>query len=229
MMVSVIIPSAGSGKRFGELKQFKLLDGKPLLFITIKPFLEINEVAEVIIVVPIDKISFVEKYKKELHNGKKIRVTQGGLERHASIRNGLKIINEKTGLICIHDAARPFISKKLILDCFKKCEEYDGAILGVKSSDTVKYSRDIIIEKTIDREKIWLAQTPQVFQKSKLIKAIKEASKDKVKVTDESILMERMGYSICLIEGQTSNFKVTYNRDWKLAKFLIRDSLNSDK
>ena len=229
MEVSVIIPCAGSGNRFGELKQFKILNGKPLLFLTLKPFLDLKEVVEIIIAVPKNKIDFVKSYnKKETYSKKKIKVIGGGADRHKSILNCINVLNDKTKLICIHDAARPFITKKLIQKCLEKCKKYDGAILATKSSDTVKYSNDKLIEKTIDREKIWLAQTPQVFHKDKLIKAIARSSETNEKVTDESILMEKMGYSIRLVDGNINNLKITFNSDWKFAEFLARGFLKDD-
>lgn len=142
--------------------------------------------------------------------------------------NCINIVNDKTDLICIHDAARPFITKKLIQNCFEKCKDYDGAILATKSSDTIKYSDGKVIGKTINREKIWLAQTPQVFHKNKLMKAIGQTIKTNEKITDESILMERMGYSIRLVFGQINNLKVTFNSDWKLAEFLVENLSKDD-
>ena len=230
MKVSVIIPCAGSGNRFGELKQFKILNGEPLLFFALKPFLDLKEVLEIIIAVPKNKVDFVKNYnKKEIHSKKKIKVIEGGTDRHKSILNCIKILDEKTKLICIHDAARPFITKKLIQKCLEKCKKYDGAILAIKSSDTVKYSDDKIIKKTINREKIWLAQTPQVFHKNKLIKAIKKSFEANEKVTDESILMEKMGYSIRLVDGHKNNLKITFNNDWKFAEFLVKGFIKDDE
>ena len=229
MKVSVIIPCAGSGNRFGELKQFKILNGEPLLFLSLKPFLDLKEVLEIIIAVPKNKVNFVKSYnKKETYSKKKIKVVEGGSHRHKSILNCIKMLDAKTKLICIHDAARPFITKELIQKCLEKCKKYDGAILATKSSDTVKYSDDKIIEKTINRDKIWLAQTPQVFHKNKLIKAIKRSSEANEKVTDESILMEKMGYSIRLVDGNINNLKITFNSDWKFAEFLAKGFIKDD-
>ena len=224
------MPCAGSGNRFGELKQFKKLNGKPLLFFALKPFLDLKEVLEIIIAVPKNKVDFVKNYnnKRKTHYKKKIKVVEGGTDRHKSILNCIKVINNKTELICIHDAARPFITKKLIQKCFEKCKKYDGAILATKSSDTVKYSDDKLIKKTINREKIWFAQTPQVFHRSKLIKAITRFSESNEKVTDESILMEKMGYSIRLVDGHINNLKITFNRDWKFAEFFAKGFIKND-
>ena len=223
MKVSVIIPCAGSGNRFGGLKQFKILNGEPLFYFALKPFLDLKKVLEIIIAVPKNKVDFVKNYnKKQIYSNKKIKVVEGGTDRHKSILNCIKILDKKTKLICIHDAARPFITKKLIQKCLKKCKKYDGAILAIKSSDTVKYSDDKLIKKTINREKIWLAQTPQVFHKNKLIKAINRSSETNEKVTDESILMEKMGYSIRLVDGHMNNLKITFNNDWKFTEFLVK-------
>ena len=222
MKVSVIIPSAGSGSRFGELKQFKLLNGEPLIIRTIKLFLDLKEVVEVIVVLPKEQNVFLNKYIKNNLYQKKIKVVAGGEKRQDSILNGLKIVCDKSQLICIHDAVRPFVSRELIINCFKKCKNFDGAILGLRSINTVKYSENGTINKTIDRRKIWLAQTPQVFHKEKLIFAIKKFKKKEMQITDESILMEEAGYSIKLVEGSVNNIKITFNSDWKLAEYLIK-------
>jgi len=223
MKISVIIPSAGYGKRFGELKQFKLLNGKPLICFTIRPFLEIKQVVEIIIVVQKNKIAFLRQYLKKQSYKKSIKIVEGGEKRQDSIRNGMKFVIDNSDLICIHDAVRPFITKDLIKACFRKCKTYDGAILGLKSTDTVKYSKNQVVNKTIDRNRIWLAQTPQVFQKKKLIKAIKNAQDNNLESTDESFLMENIGFNIKLVEGHVNNIKITFNSDWNLTKYLMNN------
>ena len=223
MNVSVIIPSAGSGNRFGQLKQFKLLNGEPLVILTIKPFLEIQEIVEIIIVAPSNDIVFLDQHLKTKSYQKQIKLIEGGKRRQDSITNGLKLVDKKSKLVCIHDAVRPFITKDKIKACIKKCQKFDGAILGVKSTDTVKISNNNIVKKTIDREKVWLVQTPQVFNKNKLIKSIKNAEEKNINATDESFLMEKMGYKIKLIKGDSNNIKITFNRDWDLANYLVEN------
>ena len=223
MNVSVIIPSAGSGNRFGQLKQFKKLNGEPLVILTIKPFLEIQEIVEIIIVVPSNDIFLLDQYLKTKPYKKKIKLVKGGSTRQHSIRNGLKLVDKKSKLVCIHDAVRPFITKGRIKLCIKKCEKFDGAILGIKSTDTVKISNNNIVRKTIDRKKIWLIQTPQVFNKNKLIKSMKNAEEKNISATDESFLMEKMGFKIKLVKGDRNNIKITFNSDWKVAKCLMEN------
>ena len=223
MRVSAIIPSAGSGNRFGGLKQFKLLNGKPLIILTIKPFLEIKRIIEIIIVIPKNNFSFLENYLKTKSYKKKIKLVEGGKRRQDSISNGLKQVDKESKLICIHDAVRPFVKKKQIRLCLDKGQDFDGAILGFKSTDTVKISKNSIVEKTIDRNSTWLIQTPQVFHKKKLLKAINNAYKKNLNATDESFLMEQMGYKIKLVKGDLNNIKITFNRDWGLVRYLINN------
>ena len=225
MKVSVIIPSAGHGRRFGALKQFKLLNGEPIVVFAIRPFLSIKQVVEIIIVVSKNQISFLNKYFKNKNYKKNIKIVEGGDKRQDSVIQAINSVVENSQLICIHDAVRPFIKKNFILSCIKKCNKYDGAILAIKSTETVKFSKNKIIKKTINRDNIWLAQTPQVFHKNKLIKAIKNAKKNKIYSTDESSLMEKMGFNIRLVEGCVNNIKITYKSDWGLVKFLQNNFL----
>ena len=225
MSVSVIIPCAGSSERFGELKQFKTLNDEPLVFKSIKTFLEINEVDEIIIPVPKRKESLLNGYLEKKSFKKSIKIIEGGSSRQNSVEKGVAQVNKNSSLVCIHDAARPFIDKFLIEDCIKNCEHYDGSIVAIKSTDTIKFSKSNIIERTIDRNNIWLAQTPQIFNKDKLKKAIQYSKIKSVKATDESYLMEQMGYKINIIKGSSSNFKITFKSDWLFAEYLEK-SLN---
>ena len=134
------------------------------------------------------------------------------------------MLSEKNSdLICIHDAARPFVSSKLIELSIKACNNADGAIIAVRSVDTIKYSNNDYIEKTLSRNNIWLAQTPQVFNRNKLISIYEKLDVSKLNATDESSLMEKMGYKIRLINNSSvSNFKITTNNDWILAESIVR-------
>ena len=123
------------------------------------------------------------------------------------------------GLVCIHDAARPFIRESFITETVNSCKDFDGAVLAIPSVDTVKVVKDEIINKTIDRTIIWMAQTPQTFHRDKLLDAFK--NNINVHVTDESVLMELSGYSIKIINGDAENFKITNKLDWELAKIIV--------
>ena len=223
MSVSVIIPCAGRSKRFGELKQFKMLNGEPLVFKSIKIFLQIDKINEIIIPVPKGNYEHLNIFLDNKSFKKKIKVVRGGTTRQESVEKGMEQVNNNSSLVCIHDAARPFVEKVLIENCIKKCDHYDGSIVAIKPTDTIKFSKTNTIESTIDRNKIWLAQTPQVFNKAKLKRAIKKAKTSNIKATDESYLMEKMGYKINIVEGSVINLKITFKSDWSFAEHLEKN------
>tara|TARA_Y100000782_G_C10184202_1_gene265534 strand:+ start:629 stop:1315 length:687 start_codon:yes stop_codon:yes gene_type:complete len=220
--ISAIIPAAGSGSRFGEVKQFKDLAGQPLIFHSINLFIRCSIIDEVVVVVQ-------EKYVKPIYHdilsisaGKPIKSIAGGLNRQDSVQNGVLAADSESTLVCIHDAARPFVTEDLIITSVSACEKYDGAIVALPSLDTVKLSEGEKVKETIDRKKVWFAQTPQTFQKSKLIQALNMAKRRNLVATDESTLMEHMGFSIGLVEGHANNFKITTKEDWERAENLIK-------
>ncbi|MFL2983149.1 MAG: 2-C-methyl-D-erythritol 4-phosphate cytidylyltransferase [Candidatus Neomarinimicrobiota bacterium] len=221
MNISAIITAAGSGQRFGERKQFKLLLGKPLYQYSLEVFIKSKDIDEIIIVVPLDlKESISYEIRKKFN--KKIIIIDGGKTRSESVKNGLNVVSSISDLVVIHDAARPFLTEQLIQDSIGACSHGDGAITAISPVDTIKYSRDNIIEKTIDREHIWLAQTPQTFKKDKLVNAYDNTNINNSILTDEACLMENYGYSIIIVPGLENNFKVTTHKDWKRAEILLK-------
>ena len=223
MFVAAIIPAAGKGSRFGEKKQFKTLKGKPLLNYSIEIFLKLAEVREIILAVPKSQIKEVrESLEPSFSKEKILKVVEGGLTRQDSVGNAIEYIGKDIDVVCVHDAARPFVTSQLILETIKQCEFFDGAIAAIKSVDTVKLVSNGNIKSTLNRENIWLAQTPQSFQKDKFINAFKKASAKGLSVTDESALMEDAGFSVALVPGGNSNFKVTTPQDWEHARGFLK-------
>ena len=219
--VSAIIPAAGSGSRFGEEKQFKILSGRPLWAYTLDPFIKSSLINEILFIVPEIYINTVQSSESFIIASKKkeIKVIPGGPKRTDSVLNGLYSTKKTNGLVCIHDAVRPFIRESFITETVSSCKDFDGAVLAIPSVDTVKVVKDEIINKTIDRTIIWMAQTPQTFHRDKLLDAFK--NNFNVHVTDESVLMELSGYSIKIINGDAENFKITNKLDWELAKIIV--------
>ena len=220
MKVSAIIPAAGSGERFGEEKQFKLLSGRPLFFHTLKLFLQSDYIDEIIVAVPSANVDSTHRDVLSMSAGKPVKVVAGGTRRQDSVKNGIDVSDSDSTLVCIHDAARPFVTEDLIQRSISACEFADGAIVGIPSKDTVKFSENGLVKETLDREKIWLAQTPQCFHKNKLLQALDHAETENLTGTDESALMEAMGFSIKLVEGESSNFKITTKDDWIRAEIV---------
>ena len=207
--VSAIIPAAGAGTRFGEVKQFKLLAGRPLLFHSLKPFLASSIIQEVIVVVPENQTASIQRDLISMSVGKLVKVVAGGVRRQDSVKNGVSASAASATLVCIHDAVRPFVTENIIANSISACENYDGSVVALPSKDTVKLSKNGLVKETLDRKFIWLAQTPQTFNKDKLVAAFDNADQNDVFATDEAALMEAMGFSIVLVEGHPTNFKIT--------------------
>ncbi len=222
MLISGIITAAGSGSRFGEEKQFKVLAGKPLYQYSVDVFLQSPLINEVILVVSGLNKELISQQLKSNFDYKDIKVIAGGKTRMDSVKNGVISSDNNSSLVCIHDAARPLISRKLIEDTIAACNDGDGAIVAIKAIDSIKYSKSKYIEKSINRDNIWLAQTPQTFNKVKLLEAYKNLNMNPINVTDESIIMEEMGFQIELVKSSQSNIKITTADDWKRVEDLIK-------
>lgn len=219
MFSTAVITAGGSGQRFGELKQFKKLNGQPLYEYSLKTFIDVSLFDEIILVVPVENQKTIEQQVKKKYRSL-VKVIVGGMNRQDSVKNGVMNSSLKTDLVVIHDAARPFITKKLIKDCILACSNSDGAIIALQPFDTIKYSKSNVVEKTIDREKVWMAQTPQAFIKEKILEAYNNKLNELI-MTDESSMMEGMGYKIKIVRGSENNFKITTDDDWKRAEMVL--------
>ena len=213
--------AAGSGSRFGERKQFKLLKGKALYLYSVNKFLLCEDINEIILVVPGSRLDEIKKEIKEIKKIKKILVISGGYRRQDSVKNGLLSVSNKSQLVCIHDGARPFVSEKLIKHSIIACSKNDGAIVANPNFDTLKTCERGYVKKTIERNNVWTAQTPQVFWKTKLLRAIAISEKKNMEVTDESSMMESLGYKVSVVRGDYNNFKITSREDWDRAANII--------
>ena len=221
--VGAVIPAAGSGKRFGEKKQFKQLGRRPLLYKTLKPFLDCDLVREVAVVVPEEDVVQIHREIKSISSATNLFVVAGGNLRQNSVQSGILALSEDCSLICIHDCARPFVTEEMIISTSNGCEDTDGCIIAEPSIDTVKKIQNGFVEKTLDRKYIWLAQTPQTFHRDILIKALENAQNNEIIATDESSLVERIGGKVKVIEGLPGNKKITNQLDWKILEAGIID------
>ena len=221
MEKSVIITAAGLGRRFGEAKQFKKLHGKPLYQYSLDIFIQSRLFDEIILVIPKSNQQKVQKEIK-MKYGSQVNLVIGGPNRQDSVKNAIQNSSPKIDLVVIHDAARPFITISLIEKCIAACKTSDGAIIAMQPYDTIKFSKSNIVEKTIDRSNIWMAQTPQAFNKQKILEAYSSREFDDSIITDESSLMEKLGYKIIIVPGDGKNFKITTLDDWKRAEIELQ-------
>lgn len=221
MFTTAIIPAAGSGRRFGEKKQFKVINGEPLIFHTLKPFVESKVIDEIIIASSDESIDQVNKILISLNSQKNIKVVTGSSSRQSSVKNAIDSMSEKTELICIHDAVRPFVTKKLIKKIITNLNDNDALVVAKRSTDTLKIIADSVIKKTINREEVWSVQTPQVFKRKALINAYSKALKENFTGTDDATLVEKAGYKVKILEDISINIKITNKEDWTIAEALF--------
>lgn len=213
----VVIPAAGVGSRMGvdKPKQYISINGKTILEYTIDCFLHRKEIEKIIVA-----ISPTDDYWPSLSISKNERVitAPGGAERYQSVLNSLHLLSDKADdddWVLVHDAARPCLEQKAIDRLISVLREHDvGGILALPCRDTMKrVNGEGEIEKTVDRESLWHAQTPQMFKYKKLMSAIDDALTHNVFITDESMAMERFGYKAMIVQGQHENIKITHKDD----------------
>ena len=223
-----IIAAAGNGERFCDSKSKMLVPllGKPLLSYTLDKFEESEKIDEVILVIRSQDRNLIEKEIFERKNYIKVKtIITGGSTRQESVYNGLKAIKEEDGIVCIHDGARPLLKKWMIDETIKMVPFFDGIILAVPIVETVKKINipEMIVEKTVNREMLWVAQTPQTFRLEKIKKYYQKAMEENIQVTDDSTLLEYYGGKVAIVRGSEDNIKITTKVDLLLAEVIMRN------
>ncbi|UCD84679.1 MAG: 2-C-methyl-D-erythritol 4-phosphate cytidylyltransferase [Deltaproteobacteria bacterium] len=227
MRVIALIPAAGQGIRLegSQPKQFLLLGDKPLIAHTLTKFQLCPRIHEIVLVVPRDMEGYCQKEIVETHGFSKIkRIVPGGNRRQDSVRNALEAISSTCDLIVIHDGVRPFVSGETIEQSIELAEKCGAVIAAVPARDSVKRvtPEELIIEASLDRGKIWLAQTPQAFSFPIIKDAYQRAAEDGFTGTDDAALVERLGIEVKIVPGTTKNIKITTPDDLALAEFILR-------
>ena len=229
MKTVALIVAGGSSERFGgELpKQFVEIAGKPLLSHTISKFEQADSIDEIVLVVAEEYLQYTTEHIIDpYHFHKVIKVVSGGQTRRQSVLKGLQALSANTDFVAIHDAARPLISVNDINRVTEVAQKEKSALLAVQSVDTVKFSSDTYIEKSIDRKKIYSAQTPQVFAYNQIKEAHESFDGDESLITDDASLLELQHIQVKLVEPTSYNFKITTPADFELAEMLLRKEQN---
>jgi 2-C-methyl-D-erythritol 4-phosphate cytidylyltransferase len=224
MRIVAIIPAAGSGRRMGSAlaKQFLHLRGIPILAHTLNVFDQSPEVDGIVLVVSPHQRQALETEVLGPHPCEKLlTVIDGGPERQDSVANGLGAIPRECELVVVHDGVRPLVSADLLATVLKVAHRHGAAIAAVPAGDTVKQSEDEKVVATLERETIWLAQTPQAFHANILRRAYEKAIRDRIVLTDDSALVERLGVTVHLVRGSSENLKVTTPSDLVVAEALL--------
>jgi len=224
MNVAIIVAAGRSSRmKLGQSKQYLPLLGKPVLAHTLFAFEKCLIIDEVILVVNQDDMEFCRNEVVEKYNFRKVsKIVKGGKERQDSVYNGLCLVSPLAETVLIHDGARPLVTSKIIDEAVLFLKDFDGVVVGIPVKDTIKVVEDSIIKGTSSREKLWMAQTPQVFVSSILRKAYEKAKSDNFYGTDDSVLLERMGYKVKIIMGSCENIKITTQDDLALAGEILK-------
>jgi 2-C-methyl-D-erythritol 4-phosphate cytidylyltransferase len=237
MKVTVILPAAGLGTRMGRAvpekagtsrKQFMLLDGSPILLHTIRKFASTSAVSEIVVALRGEDIEWVRELLGVEKFAKPVRLVEGGDSRQESVEHALATLDASTELVAVHDAVRPFIEHSVLEKVFAEAEETGAAIVGIVPVDTVKQVHRNKIRQTIPRERLILAQTPQVFRFDLLKNAFAKAREDSFAGTDESSLVERLDQvEVSVVPGSDRNLKITKPSDMDLARLFLAEEMTT--
>ncbi|OGC09349.1 2-C-methyl-D-erythritol 4-phosphate cytidylyltransferase [candidate division WOR-1 bacterium RIFCSPLOWO2_12_FULL_45_9] len=222
MKTVAIISAAGCGKRMGRPKQFLEICGRSILERTLAVFESTQLINEIILVVNAEDIEKAGRLKFS----KIKKIVAGGRERRASVFNGLKALSEEAEIVVIHDGARPFVTTEIIEQAIAEARQCGAVVVGVPSQDTIKKveSRTLNVERSLNREEIWAAQTPQVFKKEIILQAYQNQSQ----ATDDAMLVEKMGLPVKMVMGSYRNIKITTPEDLEIAEGLINRGAKND-
>jgi len=226
--VHVIITAGGTGTRFNKNsksstkpKQFMSLLGKPVILHSLLKFQKCKEVKSIYISASKEYFNLLHTLTAKNKITKLKALVEGGKTRFESVRNAFNQVNcSVDDIILIHDAARPNVTKEDIASLIKASQKYGEVILGVRVSDTVKRTSGSIIKETVDRNDLWLVQTPQAFRYDVLSRSYIIAG-SKTDFTDEASLAEFAGYEVRVSEGSRYNIKITSQEDIKLLKKIM--------
>jgi 2-C-methyl-D-erythritol 4-phosphate cytidylyltransferase len=209
-------------------KQFLELDGVPIVILSLRRIASCELVTDIIVATRGDGIAKIEAAIRGENFSQNVRVVKGGDTRQESVAAALKEVEADTELVLVHDAVRPFVKREQIVRVIEEARKHKAAILGIPAMDTVKEVKraslpeDVaLITATIPRERVVLAQTPQVFQTKLLKDAFARAEVDEVSASDEAGLVERLGYEVFVVLGSERNIKITKPADMELAKFYL--------
>jgi 2-C-methyl-D-erythritol 4-phosphate cytidylyltransferase len=208
----------------GRAKQFLDLGGRPMLAVTLEAFQECRAVDRVILVAPSADVGACREIVDTCGLTKVEEIVPGGTRRQDSVRLGLEASGGQHATALVHDGVRPLVSRELLERMLDASREHRAVIAALPAKETVKaVDRDRMVSGTYHREEVWLVQTPQVFRFEDIAEAHERAFREGWEgITDDAMLMERMGVPVRVVEGLEENIKVTTPYDLELARFFLR-------
>jgi 2-C-methyl-D-erythritol 4-phosphate cytidylyltransferase len=218
--VSAIIVAAGAGRRFGCAKQFALLRGKSVLERSLEALSAHPQIDEVVLVLPQGKVD--ARWRRR--SRKVVAVVRGGKRRQDSVGRGFERLESgPDDIVLVHDGVRPLVGPAVISRVVAKARECGAAVAAVPVEDTVKEAAGGMVVRTLPRENLRRAQTPQAFRRAVLERALTKARKDGFYGTDEAALVERTGHPVAVVAGDPRNIKITTAADLKIAEAWLDD------
>jgi 2-C-methyl-D-erythritol 4-phosphate cytidylyltransferase len=207
--LSAVVVAAGRSQRMGFDKLLTPLAGRPLLVLVVRPGSEME----------------MQQLIAPLGKTEAIRIVAGGAQRQDSVQNGLNAVSPDSEFVMVHDAARPFVTKELIDTVLAAARLSDAAVCGAPCSDSLKeVGEDGLVQRTIDRARLWTVQTPQIFRTELLRDAYRGALASGALFTDDTAVVEAMGHPVRIVLYHGINLKVTTPMDWKIAEVFLNDS-----
>jgi len=229
MKTVVLVPAAGMGRRMGASinKQYLDLAGRPILAHTLELFQKHPAIDSIYPILPEDEISYCQNHIVDRYEFSKVhRIVAGGAERQDSVFNGLRALKDdgeadEETVVLIHDGVRPLFDAELIPPLIETTRRRGSCVVGIPVKDTIKQVDAGVISATPDRQRLWQAQTPQVFRFGLIMRANQVAERDGFRGTDDASLVERLGEAVMMLEGNDRNLKVTTPEDLLIATALF--------
>ncbi len=204
-------------------KQFLALGGQPLVVHTLRVLQASNAIHEIILAVPAAEREYCLTHIVTPHHFSKVtKIVAGGEHRQDSVRHALAKIDREVDLVLVHDAVRPFLTEQMVQQVLEQAAMHGAAIIALPMRDTVKQvGADRMIQRTVDRGPLWLAQTPQAFRRELLEHAHQKAHLEGIQATDDAHLIELLGHPVAVVEGSGENIKVTRPEDMVIGEAIL--------
>lgn len=221
-----MMPAAGSGQRMaaGYNKLFLQLDDKPIIIHTLLVFEEDPACKGIILAVKPGERKEIQSMLDQFGISKIKSIVDGGTERQYSVAACIEAHTEN-GIVLVHDAARPFLERSVITSLVQRATDFGAAIAAVQPKDTMKLATNGVVEETVNREQLWIVQTPQAFQYDVLKAAAEQANHEGFLGTDESMLVERLGHPVQIVESTYENVKMTTQEDLAFGEIILKRQL----
>ncbi len=222
-MLTAIIVAGGSGRRMGFDKTFAALAGRPVIAHSIATFEATDAVEDVIVVSRADRVTELRETLAPYGFRKLRAITPGGMHRQDSVAEGLKQLTADAEFVAVHDAARPLVTTANVEHVYAAARAHGAASLAAPVADTLKRAdEDHVVCGSVDRDRLYAMQTPQIFARQLLLDAYAAVAADGVAITDEVSAVERLGRKVVLVPNEEFNFKITFPPDLRLAELVLQ-------